>query len=406
MGKLYSHSRLSAFEQCKLRYKYSYIDRIKREEDSIETFLGSRFHETMERAYAERAFWKPSDVDLTKYFDELWDKNFGEHVFVSRKDRTAEDYRKIGHKAIADYHRRYSPYDSGRVLGLEKRILADLDGTGAYQVQGYIDRVMETDDGHFEIHDYKTSGNLPDQTKLDSDRQLALYEIAVRQLWPKDVKQIDLVWHYVVFDKELRSSRTPEQLEELKSNTIALIDEIERTDEYPPSESNLCRWCDYQDICPLFAHQAKTDELPLEKYLNDDGVAIVNRLSELDARKRELKAEITTVEDEEATAKEAAIALAAKDGVSRFFGKDHVLTIKDDIDVDYPKSNDERREGFENVLSDMNLLGEVSSINGLSIKSLAKKSHWSESMPEELGLFIKTTRIMTARLGKKKQGEE
>lgn len=402
MGKLYSHSRLSAFEQCRLRYKYSYIDRIKSEEDSVEAFLGKRFHEVMERTYAERAFWKPTETDLTKFFDELWEKNWGEHVFVTRKDRTAEDYRKIGHKAIADYHRRYSPYDSGRVLGLEKRILADLDGTGAYQVQGYIDRVMEQDDGHFEIHDYKTAGSLPDQDKLDLDRQLALYEIAVRQLWPKDVKQVDLVWHYVVFDKEMRSSRTPEQLEELKTGTMALIDEIERTEEYPPCESNLCRWCDYQDICPLFAHQTKTDVLPLEKYLNDDGVAIVNRLSELDARKRELKTEIATIEDEESIAKEAAISLAARDGVSRLFGKDHVLTIKDDIEVEYPKSNDERRGDFENVLRDMNLLGEVSSVNGLSIKSLVKKSHWSESVPEGLRPFIKTKRVTTARLGKKK----
>jgi hypothetical protein len=213
------------------------------------------------------------------------------------------------------------------------------------------------------------------------------------------------VWHYVVFDKELRSSRTPDQLSELKSNTIALIDEIERTEEYPPCESNLCRWCDYQDICPLFAHQAKIDALPLEKYLNDDGVAIVNRLSELDTRKRELKTEIATIENEESLAKEAAISLAAKDGVSRLFGKDHLLTIRDDLDVEYPKSNDERREDFEKVLRDMNLLGEVSSINGLSIKSLAKNSHWSESVPEGLRPFIKTKRVTMVRLGKKKQGE-
>lgn len=71
----YSHSRLTTFENCRLAYKFSYIDRIKREEDSIEAFLGSRFHEVMEKVYAERAFWKPSASDLQRYFNELWDKN-------------------------------------------------------------------------------------------------------------------------------------------------------------------------------------------------------------------------------------------------------------------------------------------------------------------------------------------
>lgn len=405
MGKLYSHSRLSAFEQCKLRYKYSYIDKIKREEDSIETFLGSRFHETMERAYAERAFWKPSDADLTKYFDELWNKNFGEHVFVSRKDRTAEDYRKIGHKAIADYHRRHSPYDGGRVLGLEKRIVADLDGTGTYQVQGYIDRVMETDDGHFEIHDYKTSGSLPEQAKLDSDRQLALYEIAVRQLWPKDVKQVDLVWHYVVFDKELRSSRTPEQLNELKSNTIALIEEIERTNEYPPNESHLCRWCDYQDICPLFAHQSRSEILPANEYMQEEGVSLVNKYTALDSKKRELNAEIKVIEEEQDKIKEAAIVFAGKENVSRIFGSDKTLRIADDINVRYPKKEDDNWEIFETGLKTLGLWDRIMNVNWSSLKAEAKRNGWSSILPPQLDGVLSIESQKTVRLTNRKDGD-
>lgn len=38
----YSHSRLSEFEKCPLSYKISYIDGIKREEEGVEAFLGSR----------------------------------------------------------------------------------------------------------------------------------------------------------------------------------------------------------------------------------------------------------------------------------------------------------------------------------------------------------------------------
>lgn len=50
---IYSHSKLETFENCPLRYKFAYIDRIKREEEGIEAFLGSRFHEVMEKLYKD-----------------------------------------------------------------------------------------------------------------------------------------------------------------------------------------------------------------------------------------------------------------------------------------------------------------------------------------------------------------
>ena len=74
-------------------------------------------------------------------------------------------------------------------------------------MQGYIDRLDKIGDGHLSVHDYKTSNRVPPQAKADQDRQLGLYALAVHQKYP-DIKKIDLVWHYVRFDEEVRSSRT------------------------------------------------------------------------------------------------------------------------------------------------------------------------------------------------------
>jgi putative RecB family exonuclease len=402
----YSHSLLSTFEQCRLRYKYAYIDKLKREEDSVESFMGKRFHDVMEKVYAERTFRSPSVEDLKSHFNELWDKNWGAHVFVTRADRTLEDYRKIGLKAVEDYFNRYAPFDGGRILGVEKRVVFDLDGTGRYTIQGYVDRLMETKDGNYEIHDYKTSGTLPDQTYLDTDRQLALYEIAVRQQWPNDVKNVDLVWHYVVFDKEMRSRRTPEQLENVKRGVIELIEEIGTTDEYPPIESTLCRWCSYQNICPLFAHKFRTDVLPSNKYLEEDGVALVNRLAALDAKKRELNAEIELIKEDWDLVVEVAIALAQKTGVSRLFGSDRELTIKDDIDIDYPKSEDKNREAFEAGLKALGVWDQLSSLSGSSFKAFAKKQGWIRGVPEPVADYVKFELIKKATLSRRKDEGE
>ncbi|GAG81123.1 unnamed protein product, partial [marine sediment metagenome] len=66
---------------------------------------------------------------------------------------------------------------------------------------------------------------------MDEDRQLALYQIGVQSMW-NDVGSVELVWHYVTFDKEIRSKRTEEELDELKKDTIDLIKKIEATREF------------------------------------------------------------------------------------------------------------------------------------------------------------------------------
>jgi len=53
-----------------------------------------------------------------------------------------------------------------------------------YVIRGFIDRLGYCGNGVYEIHDYKTSGFLPSQDKLDADRQLALYQIGIKEQFP------------------------------------------------------------------------------------------------------------------------------------------------------------------------------------------------------------------------------
>ncbi len=71
-----------------------------------------------------------------------------------------------------------------------------------------------------------------------------------------------LVWHHVAHDVEMRSTRTPAALEELKAGIAALIDRIEAETEFPVNESALCDWCSYWDLCPVKKHLVKVEALP------------------------------------------------------------------------------------------------------------------------------------------------
>jgi hypothetical protein len=88
---------------------------------------------------------------------------------------------------------------------------------------------------------------------VDRDRQLALYQAGVEALWP-GAPGVRLVWHYLRFDERRVSTRSREQMDALLRDTAALVDRIEAETDWSPTESRLCDWCPYWDLCPLRKH--------------------------------------------------------------------------------------------------------------------------------------------------------
>ena len=120
---IYSHSRLEAFKSCPLKYKFNYVDRIKREEEGIEAFLGSRFHEVMEKIYKDLPFRKYSLDELLDFYEDDWDKKYHDKIIIAANERKAKDYKEIGKKFIEDYYTRYYPFNQGKVLGIERLVI-------------------------------------------------------------------------------------------------------------------------------------------------------------------------------------------------------------------------------------------------------------------------------------------
>lgn len=247
----YSHSKLSAYESCPLKYRYAYVDRVQLEErpENIEAFMGKRVHETLVKLYSDRIIAKHDTVDdLLDYYDDIWGKRWSDDVTIVRKEYTAEHYHATGGKCIADYYARYQPFDESRTLGLEQNVVINVNG---YRLTGYIDRLSRRNDGCYEIHDYKTSKSLPPQSFFDRDRQLTLYMIGVRDS-KKDAGQVDLVWHFLIHDKEIRSQRTEYNIERLKEYVVSLIGRIEQSEkenDFPAVKGELCKWCEYRSLC-------------------------------------------------------------------------------------------------------------------------------------------------------------
>jgi len=373
----FSHSRIGSYETCPLQYKYAYIDRIKVEvEDTVETFLGTRAHEALEKLYRDKKFEKLLTLkELLDYFNMRWKEEWKDSIIIVKKDYTQENYRKMGERYLTDYYERHKPFDHGKILGLETNDLLSLDKEGNYKFYIRIDRLMDMGNGVYEVHDYKTGSSLSKQEDLDNDRQLAMYSLWVRNQF-KDFKKVRLVWHFLAFDKEMDSCRTKEELENLKEEVLAKINEIELAKEYPAQVSELCHWCLYKGICPMWKHDVQLEEKPENEYLNDPGLKLVDEYVQT---KKELDEHKIEAEEKLEKLKQALIAFCEKENLEVVFGTENKITVKEYEYIKFPGKNTKEREELIEVLKGIDRLDEVSELDVYALVRILKDNGWDEN---------------------------
>ena len=394
----YSHSQLSMYEQCPLKYKLCYRDKIKRDVEGVEAFVGSRVHDTLKKCYDDVRLTKVDTLDeLLSYYDNIWQQNWHDSIIITKKDLTQDHYKALGKRMLETYYQRYAPFGSDITISTEMRIAFSLDDD-RYRLMGYIDRLSRAEGDVYQIHDYKTSAYLPSQQDADIDRQLGLYHIGVQKKWP-DINNIRLVWHYLAFDKELVSSRSEEAISKLVEDTIRTIDEIEATDHFTPRESGLCDWCEYPDLCPLRKHFVKVEALPANEYLNEPGVVLVNKYAQLREEASEIGEEMDKV-------KEAILDYARREEVEVIKGSDRKVRVKFDEKLKFPgKSEIERRE-LDDAIKQAGMWMEVSQLDTTSLNRVIENSLWSEELINQVLKYGRIEETSAVYLSKLKDEEK
>lgn len=292
MVNIYSHSKLSTFEQCPFKYKLRYIDKIRPEiEKTIEAHLGSAVHDTLEWIYNTIKENPQKNITLDEvitHYAIKWQESYTNDILIVKRQLSSKDYFNKGVEFLANYFQENAPFKDG-TIECEKKVIIEIDSDT--KIQGFIDRLVHNlETGEYEIHDYKTANNLPSQEKMDEDRQLALYSIAIKELYGQD-KEVSLIWHYLAHNQKIKSKRTNQQLSKLKQETKELIKQIESTTDFPFCPSVLCNWCEYKDICPAHnpnsphktsINQTNFDDYPTTKKFIRECETFENNNEELD----------------------------------------------------------------------------------------------------------------------------
>lgn len=397
----YSHSRIEAFRHCPRKYYYRYVAKVKLEEgpEQVATFLGSRVHDTLEYLYDRvRKGVVPDQEALKTRFDAAWKEQWSQDIVIHDAGLTGLDYQKLGWRCIDQYYRRFHPFDQSVVVGLERMVRFPLDAAEKYTMLGYIDRLAKGPDGLWQVHDYKTNSRLSTQADKDADPQLAYYEVGVRRMW-KGVKRVELVWHFLQFDQSIVSTRTPEQLKELKAEAIATIKDIERrgTDEkqFPTREGPLCPYCDYEEVCPARKHLYQVRIMPESKLAKEPAVKLVDRWAALEAKRQELLGQEGTLQEEIEEVRRALIALAQRKGLELVAGHEKEVVVKQVEKVMFPRKGEEPEQAaeLEAALRATRWWKDLSTLNASQLKAA-----WEDSQgaaPELRKLLKKYVRLET-----------
>jgi putative RecB family exonuclease len=402
---VYSHSRLATYENCPQQYKLRYIDRIQlpEGEEGIEAFLGSRVHETLEKLYKELILTKLNSVeDLLDYYNAQWDRNWHGNVVVVKKGFTKGHYRNAGKESITNYYKRHQPFNQSKTLSTEQLLTFKIDD---YTIRGFIDRLGQNSKGIYEIHDYKTSGSLPSQDKLDNDRQLALYQIGIKEKF-RDAKDIRLIWHYLIFDKEFRSARSDAQLKDLKKQIVSLIKTIEKDLRFNPTESNLCDWCEYPEYCPAKRHEIKVQDLPPNKYLKEKGVSLVNKYAVIKTKIKELREQEAKLQLELDLMADAAAEYAKKENIFNIVGSEFMLKVITETILNFPKAGEELREELEKCIKKGGIWEEVSGLNLAKLNRLIEDEALDERTRNRLMRFAEEVEDVKVKIVKKRDDDQ
>ncbi|HEX2026289.1 MAG TPA: PD-(D/E)XK nuclease family protein, partial [Actinomycetota bacterium] len=139
-------------------------------------------------------------------------------------------------------------------LFTERPFLLYVDG---YVIGGRIDAVFGTEDGPWEIVDYKT-GRVPDEDSPLFGLQLDLYALAGVEVWHKRPEDLTLTYFFLAENEiPTRQAGDPEETRARVKEALAGVS----AGRFDPIPGAYCRWCDFLAFCPAGRRQVGKPEL-------------------------------------------------------------------------------------------------------------------------------------------------
>ena len=275
-----SFSRINRWENCRLSYKFYYLDKVGAE-TTQPMALGNVVHAALEAIGRQ---WQAGQVETPEAVSSIYKKAFSEG-------------KAIGLSAYGDGLGIVQRYVSGlqqtpNVVEVEWHFDFDV---GKHSLSGFVDRIDEGPDG-LEIIDYKTNHALYTSDELHGSLQLSIYAEAVRQQFKPKQEEFPVAFEMVRHGIRQQSRRDVHQLKEAMAYVESVGDQIEAAEEFPPTVSANCASCEFRRICPAY-QKALTDKHEVAQVDGGDFEAVAKERERLAGLVKILSARKDEVEE-------------------------------------------------------------------------------------------------------------
>lgn len=271
-----SYSSIDTYETCPAKYRFQFEERVPRKPSPALAF-GSSVHEALYRFHDRPVPVAPPLEELLETLDDVW---VAEGYPSENEERLHRDHAR---EVLRRYHRENA--EGYRIpAALEFRFRIEV---GEVTLTGVIDRMDRLPEGGYEIIDYKTNRRLPPRKRIDRDLQLTLYYLAAREVWGIEPERLTL--YFLIPGERMSTTRTPADAEDALRRIASVAERIEAS-HFEPRENPLCRWCDFQPICPLFRHGFEPEPAPRITDVVDEWVILKREQRDRARRLEELGA--------------------------------------------------------------------------------------------------------------------
>ncbi|OGR68768.1 MAG: hypothetical protein A2081_05110 [Elusimicrobia bacterium GWC2_61_19] len=317
----FSYSKMSLYEECPLKYKFKYIDKIK-EEPKFYFAFGNSIHTALEFLYSVKAPPFPSLEELLEAFRQDWNlKSYLEKGYRTPQ-RAEDDYQKGLVMLRAYYEHNRAAFKPPFLVEYSTDV--EVDGL---LVRTISDRIEHLGGGEIVIIDYKTGKDVKRQpsqlymyqkiSELDPRLKEKIAETYGQRVGAVRVRQ--LLYYHVPTLKEYTFERADDkEIGGFWERVLGVADSIKSIKFDPTPGEQACAWCDYKKLCPHFfgGHPQPAQRPPAAA---ENIEVLVDRYGRLKEKMDELQAQLAEVAEN--------IGRAAKDG-GEYAGSSYSAKVK------------------------------------------------------------------------------
>jgi RecB family exonuclease len=251
-----SHSSISTYAACPLRYAYRYVERRPGEVSPGQFAFGNAVHKAFEafvreriRARAERRAGPGLEV-----LQAALDRKLSTSGLATGE---VEEARRRAVPVLGRFLEREAAADGAPVaveLGFGVPVTLPGDEQGVRFV-GYVDRVDRAPDGSTVIVDYKT-GRTRAQADVDADRQLTAYAFGCSRGGLRDPATGEILppasslgLYFAEAGALMTTTRTAGQLTAFEADVVATVGRIRAREFAARPAPWRCRWCEFRNEC-------------------------------------------------------------------------------------------------------------------------------------------------------------